>query len=67
MAYLNHTSCSIIVLLPIRIPGFGPVRVDSDGDYAVLFGPVLVIVEMPGLGVSFKQVVTSNVGQSVWS
>lgn len=65
--YLNGAYCSIIVLLLIRISGFRPLRVNCDGDNSILFGPVLVIVNMPGLSVSFKQVVTNNVGQSTWS
>lgn len=65
--YLNHTFCSINVLLLIGISWFRPVRVDGDGNDSFLFGTVFVIVEMPGLSMSFKQVVTNNVGQSARS
>lgn len=65
--YLHYTSCSINVLLLVGISWFRPVRVDGDGDDSLLFGTVFVIVEVPGLSMSLKQVVTNNVGQSARS
>lgn len=56
-SYLQVAPGSIPVLLFVGVPRLCPVRVDGDGDQSSLFGPVRLVVQVPGFCMGLYQVV----------